>query len=118
MNVCAGQGRSLTSVTRLKSPRAQFSIGMDPTAQWEDGSNIMSTKANCEAILCGAESSGPRGQYNVLSAETEKEACCLNTSLITFSRNDSTGALCLLGHKVLDLHPLYLSALGDKSADK
>ena len=86
---------------------------MDPTAQWEDASNIMNTKANCDAILCRAESGGPRGQYEVLLAETEKEACCSNKPLIRFIGGDSTAAVCLPGGKVLDLHPLYLSALVD-----
>lgn len=91
---------------------------MDPTAQWEDASNIMNTKANCDAILSRAESSGPRGQKQVLLVETEKEACCFNKPLIRFTSSDSTVAVCLRGRKVLDLHPLYLSALVDRSADK
>lgn len=82
---------------------------MDPTEQWEDASNIMNTKANCDAILCRAESSGPRGQQKVLLAATEKEACFFNKSLIRFISSDSTVAVCLLGRKVLDLHPLHLS---------
>ena len=58
---------------------------MDPTVQWEDASNIMNTKANCAAILCRAESSGPQGQYEVLLAVAEKEASFLSQPRIRFT---------------------------------
>lgn len=56
-------------MTWLKSPRAQFN-GMDPTAQWEEGTDIMKTKGNCDAALQKNEAPGT---VDVLSAEGENQ---------------------------------------------
>ena len=60
---------------------------MEPAAQWEDASNIMNTKTNCDAILRGPKGSGPQDSGGFVG-ETEKEPCCRNKTVIRFICGD------------------------------
>lgn len=60
---------------------------MDPTVQWEDASDIMNTKTNCDAFSLFRKQPAAV-TVEVLLAETEKEACYFNKPLIRFTSGD------------------------------